>query len=324
MAVYTSVSDTQLSAFLEHYDAGEAISFKGIAEGVENSNYLLRTTRATYILTLYEKRVAEADLPFFLGLMVHLSSRGMNTPVTIAGKDGALYRELNGRPAALISFLDGVSVSHPEVDHCRQLGSALARFHIASIGFDLTRANSLGQKDWRALFEKCRERADEVETGLAALIDKELEKLDAIWPSHLPRGIIHADLFPDNVFFLGQDFSGIIDPYFACEDMLAYDLAICINAWCFEDDGPGAVSFDKAKARAMISGYSQVRPFSELELDGLPLLCRGAALRFLLTRLHDWLFHPDGALVEPKSPQDFVERLKFHAAITGPSDYGLS
>lgn len=319
MAVYTPVSDLELNAFLENYDAGEALSFKGIAEGVENSNYLLRTTKATYILTLYEKRVAEADLPFFLGLMVHLSSKGMNCPVTIAGKDGALYRELNGRPAALISFLDGVSISHPDVGHCRQLGSALAQFHIASIGFDLKRPNTLGQKDWRPLFEKCRVRADEVEPGLAGLIDKELEKLDAIWPSHLPRGIIHADLFPDNVFFLGHDFSGIIDPYFACEDMLAYDLAVCLNAWCFDADG-----FNKVKARAMISGYSQVRPFSELELDGLPLLCRGAALRFLLTRLHDWLFHPDGALVAPKSPAEFIERLKFHLSVTGPSDYGLS
>lgn len=318
MAVYTSVSDTDLKAFLDHYDVGEALSFKGIAEGVENSNYLLRTTKASYILTLYEKRVAEADLPFFLGLMVHLASRDLNCPQPIAGKDGALYRVLNGRPAALISFLDGVSIARPGVDHCRQLGGALAQFHIAAIGFDLKRPNKLGQPDWRALFEKCRARADEVEAGLAALIDRELEKLDSIWPSHLPRGIIHADLFPDNVFFLGSQFSGIIDLYFACEDMLAYDLAICLNAWCF-DDG----AFDRARARAMISGYSQVRPFSELELDGLPLLCRGAALRFLLTRLHDWLFHPDGALVEPKDPREFIERLKFHASISDPVDFGL-
>lgn len=318
MAVYTSVSDTELNAFLDHYDAGEALSFKGIAEGVENSNYLLRTTKASYILTLYEKRVAEADLPFFLGLMVHLASHGMNCPLPIAANDGALYRTLNGRPAALISFLDGVSVAVPDVDHCRQLGSALAQFHIAAIGFDLKRTNQLGQPDWRDLFERCRTRADEVEPGLASLIDGELSKLDAIWPSHLPRGIIHADLFPDNVFFLGSQFSGIIDLYFACEDMLAYDLAICLNAWCFEGG-----AFDKSKARAMISGYSQVRPFSELELDGLPLLCRGAALRFLLTRLYDWLFHPDGALVEPKDPREFIERLKFHTSVSGPADYGL-
>lgn len=318
MAVYTSVSDTELNAFLDYYDAGDALSFKGIAEGVENSNYLLRTTKATYILTLYEKRVSESDLPFFLGLMVHLASRGLNCPVPIAGKDGALTHQLNGRPAALISFLDGVSIAKPDVDHCRQLGGALAEFHIASVGFDLKRPNQLGQKDWQPLFEKCRARADEVEPGLAALIDHELAKLDAIWPSYLPRGIIHADLFPDNVFFLGPDFSGIIDLYFACDDMLAYDLAICLNAWCF--DGK---TFDKTRARALVSGYSQVRPFSELELDALPLLCRGAALRFLLTRLHDWLFHPDGALVEPKDPLEFLARLKFHASVTGPSDYGL-
>lgn len=319
MAVYTSVSDTQLNAFLDHYDAGDALSFKGIAEGVENSNFLLRTTKASYILTLYERRVAARDLPFFLGLMAHLASRGLNCPLPIAGKDGALSRTLNGRPAALISFLDGVSIARPNVDHCRQLGGALADFHIAAIGFDLKRPNKLGQRDWQPLFEKCRARADEVEPGLAALIDTELAKLESIWPSHLPKGIIHADLFPDNVFFLGQAFSGIIDLYFSCEDMLAYDLAICLNAWCFDGD-----IFDKARARAMISGYSQVRPFSELELDALPLLCRGAALRFLLTRLHDWLFHPDGALVEPKDPRDFIGRLKFHASVRSPSDYGLA
>lgn len=318
MAVYTIVSDEELNSFLDQYDVGEALSFKGIAEGVENSNYLLRTTDASFILTLYEKRVEEEDLPFFLGLMVHLASRGLTCPLPIAGKDGKLYRQLNGRPAALISFLNGVSVARPGVDHCRQLGGALAEFHIAAIGFEMERPNQLGQKDWSILFEKCRSRADEVETGLANLIDSELRKLDAIWPSHLPRGIIHADLFPDNVFFLGTNFSGVIDLYFACEDMLAYDVAICINAWCFDAD-----VLNKSKARAVISGYSKVRPFSELELDGLPLLCRGAALRFLLTRLHDWLFHPDGALVEPKDPREFLKKLEFHASVGRPSDYGL-
>jgi homoserine kinase type II len=319
MAVYTNVNDEDLSQFLSHYDVGAPVSFKGIAEGSENSNFLLKTDQATFILTLYESRVSEADLPFFLDLMVHLSQRGINCPVPIAGRDGLLHRTLNGRPAALISFLDGVSVAHPDADHCRQLGAALAEFHIAAIGFKSERPNGLGQRDWRPLFETCRTRADEVSPGLCTLIDGELNKLEAMWPSHLPRGFVHADLFPDNVFFLGTQFSGIIDLYFACNDTLAFDLAVCLNAWCF--DTPDTLS--REKARAMISGYSKVRPFSELELDALPLLCRGAALRFLLTRLHDLLFHPEGALVEPKDPLEFLSHLQFHINVSGPKDYGL-
>lgn len=319
MAVYTNVSDAKLKAFLTDYDVGTPVSFKGIAEGSENSNFLLRTDKATFILTLYETRVHEEDLPFFLELMVHLQSRGINCPLPIAARDGALYRTLNGRPAALISFLDGVSIATPTIDHCRQLGGALAAFHVGGVGYGRTRQNGLGQKDWQPLFEKCKDRADEIQAGLAATLESELAKLDVMWPSHLPKGIVHADLFPDNVFFLNEQFSGIIDFYFACNDMLAYDLAVCLNAWCFEDD----YSFNAEKARAMIAGYSQVRPFSELELDALPILCRGAALRFLLTRLFDWLYHPEGAKVEPKDPLEYLHRLTFHANAEDPKAYGL-
>ncbi len=320
MAVYTNVSAEDLDVFLTHYDVGSALSFKGIAEGVENSNFLLKTTRGSYILTLYEKRVSEGDLPFFLALMEHLAEHHVTCPIPIKGRDGALHRTLNGRAAALISFLDGVSVQHPTIDHCRALGGALAELHVGAAGFEGQRKNGLGQKDWRGLFKKSKARADEVSRGLGSIIETELTKLDTIWPSYLPTGIIHGDLFPDNVFFIGNRLSGFIDFYFACNDMLAYDLAVCLNAWCFDDDQ----RFHPDQARAMISAYSQVRPFSELELDALPLLCRGAALRFLLTRLYDWLHHPDGALVAPKNPLDFLKRLQFHQSVRGPADYGLS
>lgn len=319
MAVYTHVSDQDLAGFLTHYSVGAPLSFKGIAEGSENSNFLLRTDEASFILTLYETRVSEADLPFFLELMVHLEGRGIPCPLPIAGKDGALYRTLNGRPAALISFLDGVSLEAPEIDHCRQVGTALATFHVGGMGFGKERTNSLGQKDWAPLFESCRSRADEVSPGLQALLKSELAKLDTLWPSHLPRGIVHADLFPDNVFFLKDRFSGIIDFYFACNDMLAYDLSVCLNAWCFESD----LTFNAHKARAMIAGYSQVRPVSELELDALPLLCRGSAVRFLLTRLYDWLNHPEGAFARPKDPLEYLSKLAFHQSVTDRGAYGL-
>lgn len=319
MAVYTNVTSEDLAAFLEEYDVGHALSFKGIAEGVENSNFLLKTSTASFILTLYERRVDAKDLPFFLGLMGHVAGRDVTCPLPVKGKDGELFRMLNGRPAALITFLEGVSIHHPGVEQCRALGTSLAEFHVAASNFKLTRANSLGQSDWAGLFDRCRQFADEIEPGCENLIASELDKLSAMWPLHLPKGIVHADLFPDNVFFLGNRLSGIIDFYFACNDMLAYDLAVCINAWCFDDD----FNFQSDHARAIISAYSKIRPFSELELDALPLLCRGAAVRFFLTRLYDWSHREAGALVQPKNPIDFLQRLKFHQSISGPQAYGL-
>lgn len=308
MAVYTQVSNEALDAFLSHYDVGRALSFKGIAEGVENSNFLLNTEKATFILTLYEKRVHEEDLPFFLGLMAHMAEREVTCPLPIAARDGELFRTLNGKPAALISFLEGVSVTHPTTDQCHALGACLARFHLASEGFPLRRENGLGLKDWRPLFEKSKSETEKVQAGLCDLIENELDFLATSWPSDLPTGIVHADLFPDNVFFLDNKLSGIIDFYFACVDFFAYDVGICINAWCFDDEN----RFAKEKCSALLAGYVAERRLNRKEAAALAFLCRGSALRFLLTRLYDWIFHPDGALVEPKSPEDFVARLEFH------------
>lgn len=319
MAVYTEVSDEDLTAFLAAYDLGEVTAFKGIAEGVENSNFLLRTSRGSYILTLYEKRVAPEDLPYFLGLMEHLAAKGINCPTPVPGRDGKALRELCGRPAAIISFLEGLWPKRIQPYHCRELGAALARLHLAGADFAGRRANSLSVGGWRPLLDKCRERAREVQAGLAEDLETELAFLEANWPSDLPEGVIHADLFPDNVFFLGEALTGLIDFYFACNDFFAYDLATCLNAWCFEPD----TAFNVTKARYMLQAYRKIRPFSEAELEALPLLARGSALRFLLTRLYDWLNHPEGALVAPKDPLEYRRKLRFHQEVRSPGAYGL-
>ncbi|HMQ57267.1 MAG TPA: homoserine kinase, partial [Rhizobiaceae bacterium] len=278
MAVYTDVSDTDLDRFLADYDVGAVHSCKGIAEGVENTNYLLHTDAGAFILTLYEKRVDPADLPFFLGLMAHLAGKGVNCPLPVARRDGALTGMLAGRNAALITFLEGVWVRRPGVLHCHEVGRTLAELHLAGADFALTRRNALSLQDWRPLWSRC-DNPDAIEPGLSAEIEGDLALLEAHWPADLPRGVIHADMFPNNVFFLGGKLSGVIDFYFACTDLLAYDIAVCLNAWCFERDG----SFNLTKGRAMLEGYGAVRPLNTAEADALPLMARGAALRFMLT-----------------------------------------
>mgnify|MGYP001806051498 CR=1 FL=1 len=319
MAVYTEIDDQTLSAFIADYDIGELVSYKGIAEGVENSNYLLVTSQGPYILTLYEKRVNPADLPFFLGLMHHLAGNGLACPTPVAARDGEALRDLCGRPAAIVTFLRGMWPRKIQAHHCAQLGTALARMHLAGEGFTLTRRNALSVDGWRPLFEAARPRADEVMPGLADEIARELDLLEARWPTDLPQGVIHADAFPDNVFYLNDQFSGLIDFYFACNDLLAYDVAVCLNAWCFEADR----SFNATKARLLLASYRKVRPFEDAELHALPLLCRGSAMRFLLTRLYDWLNTPAGAFVKPKDPMEYLHKLRFHAAVSGPGAYGL-
>lgn len=319
MAVYTDVSETDLQAFVADYDIGALMSYKGIAEGVENSNFLIHTTAGSFILTLYEKRVNPDDLPFFLGLMDHLAGRGLSCPLPIRRKDGGTLGTLAGRPAAIISFLEGMWPRKPSAGHCRETGRALAAMHIAGKGFDIARPNALSIDAWRPLWEKSADRADEVEPGLATEIVQALDDLEAGWPKGLPEGVIHADMFPDNVFFIGDELSGVIDFYFACDDFLVYDLAICINAWCFEPDG----SYNITKGMALIDGYTEVRSLSEAEVEALPMLAEGAAMRFLLTRLYDWLTTPEGALVVKKDPREYLRKLRFHRAVDNASEYGL-
>jgi len=318
MAVYTDVSGEELAAFLADYDLGAMLSLKGIAEGVENSNYLLHTEKGYFILTLYEKRVAEADLPFFIGLMQHLAARGLNCPQPVKNRRGDALGRLAGRPAAIVTYLDGMWPRRQNAKQCAAVGDADALLHIDGEGFALKRPNALSIEAWRPLYESAASRADSVHPGLARFIEKELSWLEANWPRGLPQGVIHADLFPDNVFFLGEKLSGLIDFYFACNDAFAYDLAICVNAWCFEPDA----SFNITKGRAMIENYRRRRPLNAQEVEAFPALARGASMRFLLTRLVDWLNVPPGALVRPKDPLEYFRKLRFHAQATSIRDYG--
>lgn len=319
MAVYTDVTAEELADFLTPYGIGDLLSYKGIAEGVENSNYLIHTSVGSYILTLYEKRVAKNDLPFFLGLMGHLASHNITCPQPVLNKSGDALGMLAGRPAAIITFLEGMWPRRPNVAHCAGVGTALAKMHLAGADFKMSRSNALSVNGWRPLFDQAADRANDVHHGLRALLSNELDHLEAHWPNDLPKGVIHADLFPDNVFFLGDKLSGLIDFYFACNDMLAYDVAICLNAWCFEIDH----SFNVTKARAFLNAYARERKLSAAEQDALPLLARGAAMRFLLTRLVDWLNVPPGALVKPKDPLEYVRKLRFHQGVKSVSDYGV-
>lgn len=318
MAVYTDINEIELAAYLELYNIGTLLSFKGIAEGVENSNYLLRTTQGTYILTLYEKRVDRNDLPFFIKLMQHLAASGIECPQPVMQNGGDVVGELADRPAAIVTFLEGMWLRKPATEHCFALGVAMAQMHLAGQDFPMIRENNLTMKDWRPLWEKSMANADAVEQGLQEQTENDLAYLEANWPSDLPRGIIHADLFPDNVFFIGQNLSGIIDFYFACSDMLVYDLAICLNAWCFERD----FSYNLTKGTALLRGYNSVRPLSIQEQEALPVLCRGAAMRFMLTRLYDWINTPADSLVTKKDPKEYLRRMRFHRDVRSASEYG--
>jgi len=318
MAVYTDVPDDELARFLSQYDLGEVLSLKGIAEGVENSNFILHTSAGQFILTLYEKRVARGDLPFFLGLMEHVADAGVTCPLPVKDRHGRVLGELCNRAASIVTFLEGISVRRPKVAHCGAVGTALAQFHAAGWDFTLCRANTLSITGWDTLVQEAGPRADGVREGLAQLITDEAAWLKEHWPKNLPSGIIHADLFPDNVLFLGEQVSGLIDFYFACNDLLAYDLAICLNAWCFEPDH----AFNVTKGRALLSAYHAERPLREEEIAAFPLLARGAALRFLLTRLVDWLSVPPGALVRPKDPLEYFRKLRFHQTAQNIEAYG--
>lgn len=319
MAVYTRVPEDGLRAFLADYGIGRVLRVSGIPEGVENTNYLVEAESGRYVLTLYEKRVDPADLPFFLGLMEHLAGRGIPCPLPVHDREGRVIRELAGRPAALVTFLEGSSPRRIEPVHCAELGRGLARMHLAGADFPLRRPNALSVAAWRGLLESWLARADELEAGLSAELARELDELERDWPVDLPAGVIHADLFPDNALFTDGRLSGIIDFYFACNDLFAYDIAICLNAWCFERER----EFNITKARALLRGYREVRPLAPAEVEALPILARGAAVRFLATRLQDWFGRIEGALVRPKDPMEYVRKLRFHRGLSRPGSYGL-
>lgn len=310
MAVYTHVPAEEMAQFLTRYDAGELLSAKGIAEGVENSNYLLETSTDRFILTLYEKRVNEADLPFFMDLLDHLSARGCPVPRFIADKEGRQLQQLAGRPACLIEFLTGISVTEPTAAQSRSAGRALGEMHAAAADFTGGRKNALNLAGWHDLADKCGDHFDEIQPGLSRRVADELAWLDAAWPAALPHAVIHADLFPDNVLMHGDEVTGLIDFYFSCTDIRAYDLAITHGAWCFDFNG---AAYHPDRAAALVKGYEETFGLSAEERAAFPALCRGAALRFMLTRAYDWINTPPDALVTRKDPLAFLRRLDFYA-----------
>ncbi len=309
MAVYTKVHENELEVFLKKHDIGNLISFKGIEQGVENTNYHLLTTQGRYILTLFENRVNPADLPFFFAYQEHLAANGIKCPSAVEDKNGNKTGRLCGRPAAIITFLEGKGLNPDEItaNHCGQLGAAVATMHEAAAKFPLMRPNSVSLKMWRELATKTSARAGEILNGLSDFIDLELTHIEENWPKDLPRAAVHADIFPDNVFFNDGKFSGIIDFYFTATDFLSYDLALIINAWCFDTN-----QFVPERFQAFMKAYEALRPMRDDEREALTLLCRGAAMRILMTRLHDWLFHTPDAFVKPKDPREYIEKLKFH------------
>ncbi len=311
MAVYTQVGAEDAAAFLARYDVGELRAIKGIAEGIENSNYLIETTEKKFFLTLYENRVDPADLPFFHDLLDHLKASGCLVPAFIADRKGKWLQQLCGRPACLIEFLTGVSVSHPTPEQAHAVGKSLGEMHIALTGFEGQRPNDLGISQWRSLAEKCTEQSlNSISEGLAARTYEELEFLEDSWPQHLPRSVIHADLFPDNVLMVGETLTGLIDFYFACTDIRAFDLAVTHAAWSFSEDGS---EYLPQIGTAIIRGYDESHGIDADARDALSILFRGACIRFLLTRCYDWINTPADAMVTRKDPLAFLRRLDFYA-----------
>jgi homoserine kinase type II len=311
MAVYTPLTDAEIAGFVAEYDIGRVVSCRGIMEGVENTTYHLVTASGPFILSLFETRVKADDLPFFLALMGFLADRDVPCPRPVAGRDAVTVRHLAGRPAAVVTFLPGRWPRRPTVAQCAAIGEALAHLHLAAADFPGSRPNDLALAAWRDLLDACSGLNQGIPAPLANELREELETLASLWPTSLPRGIVHADLFPDNAFFSEDRLTGIIDFYFACTDLLAYDLAICLNAWCFDSDS----GFKPTRAAALIDGYDRRRPLAVEERQALPLLARGAALRFLLTRLHDRLQRRNGAIVRSKDPAECLARLRFHRAV---------
>lgn len=325
MAVYTQLTHDEIVTHLKQYDLGELVRYQGIQEGVSNTNFLVVTTKDRYILTLFEKRTDPKDLPYFIGIMEHLAAKGIDCPLPIQTKDGAAIAEIKDHPAIIISFLEGQGVGRIYNEHMAPLGEVLARMHMAIDGFDQRRPNTLSLPEWKTMAEQVVPRADEIKEGLGDIISDEIAYLEAHWPSDLPSGVIHADLFPDNVFYQqsGADvnLTGVIDFYFACNDFFMYDLAITMNAWCFERRNHH--EFNITRTSKLLGGYHRVRPISDAEFHALPTLARGATMRFLLTRCVDWLNPAPGALVTRKDPDEFLRKLQFHQRVKSSSEYGL-
>ena len=320
MAVYTNISLIELNEFLEFYSIGKADDLVGIRSGIENTNYLVRINNQKYILTLFEKRTHQDDLPFFFDLMNHLNDSGIKCPQAIKSKNDKYYELLKEKPASFTSFVEGEILNRIEPNHCSELGKSMALFHNASSMLNISRNNQMSFKNFDVLIKKLEKTNLKSHDISIELINNEYHFLNQNISFNLPSGIIHADLFPDNVFFINNSLSGIIDFYFSCNDYYAYEIAICINAWCFEEKSN---EFNISKAKKLLSSYNNVRELTISEIDSLPLLCRAAALRFLLTRLIDFYRETGESLIVKKDPIEYLNKLHFHQSVSNASEYGL-
>ncbi len=320
MAVYTKLSENELEVFFSKYNLGKLLNYKGIKEGIENTNYFIQTEKGKFILTLYEKRVEEKDLPFFINLMRNLFDKNFPSPEPIINKNGNYISEILEKKAAVVSFLDGYSKKVLNPNDCREVGINAAKLHLITKNLTGKRENKLSINSWRKIYIKVKKNCSKIHPNLPEIIEKNLDEIEKNWPKNIPSGIIHADLFPDNIFFKNNKLSGIIDYYFSCYDYYAFEIAICLNALCFEGKNEN-LSFNVTKAKKFIDGYSNIRKLTEKEKKSLKVLCQGAAIRFLLTRVFDFLNLTEGAIVKIKDPVEYLKRLEFHDSVTNYQDY---
>jgi len=320
MAVYTKLTENNLKDFFIKYDLGKVLNYKGIKEGIENTNYFIKTEKGKFILTLYEKRVDEKDLPFFIGLMRNLYDKNFPSPEPIINKNGNYISEISGKKAAIVSFLDGNAKGNLSPNNCHEIGIIAAKLHLITKNLSGKRENKLSINSWRKIYNKVKNDCSKIHQNLPKIIEKNLDEIENNWPKNIPSGIIHADLFPDNIFFKKNKVSGIIDFYFSCNDYYAFEIAICLNALCFEGQKEN-LSFNVTKAKKFIDGYSSIRKLTEEEKKSLKILCQGAAIRFLLTRVFDYLNLTKGAIVKIKDPVEYLKRLEFHNSVKNYEDY---
>ena len=320
MAVYTKISEDELKKFFLKYSLGKLLEHKEIKEGIENTNYFIRTESGKFILTLYEKRVDEKDLPFFIGLMKNLFDQNFPSPEPIINKNGNYISEILGKKAAVVSFVDGNAKKNLSPENCYNVGINTAKMHLITNNLNAKRENKLSINSWRKIYNKVKKDCSKIHSTLPSTIEKNLDIIEKNWPSNIPAGIIHADLFPDNIFFKKNKLSGIIDYYFSCNDFYAFEIAICLNALCFEGRNEN-LSFNVTKAKKFIDGYSSIRKLNDLEKKSLKVLCQGAAMRFLLTRVFDYLNLTEGAIVKIKDPVEYLKRLEFHDSVSNYQDY---
>ena len=320
MAVYTKLSESELKDFFSKYNLGKLLNYRGIKEGIENTNYFTEAEKGKFILTIYEKRVEEKDLPFFISLMKNIYDKNFPSPEPIININGSYISEISKKKAAIISFIDGNAKKNLNPDECYQVGTYAAKLHQITKKLNIKRENKLSVNSWREIYNKVRKNCTKIDKNLPEIIEKNLNDIEKNWPKNIPSGIIHADLFPDNIFFKEKKLSGIIDYYFACHDFYAFEIAICLNALCFEGSKEN-LSFNVTKATKFINGYSSIRKLTDEEKNSLIILCKGAAIRFLLTRVFDYLNLIEGAIVTVKDPVEYLKRLEFHNSIKSYQDY---